>query len=66
MTDTLIARNPDILAGTPAFAGTRVPVRILMVHLEAGDWLDGFLEDYPTISRHQAVAFLERATLKFR
>ena len=62
MTDTLIERNPDILGGTPVFAGTRVPVRILMEHLEGGDRLDDFLTDYPTVSRHQAVALLERAT----
>ena len=47
----LIDRNPDILGGTPVFAGTRVPVRILMEHLETGDGLDDFLEDYPTVSR---------------
>ena len=43
------------------FSGTRVPVRILMEHLEAGDRLDEFLEDYPTVKRDQAVAVLERA-----
>jgi len=61
MTDKLIDRNPDILGGTPVFAGTRVPVRILMEHLEAGDRLDEFLDDYPTVSRDQAIAVLERA-----
>ena len=63
MADKLIDRNPEILGGTPVFAGTRVPVRILMEHLEAGDRLDEFLEDYPTVSRSQAVALLERATM---
>ena len=62
MTDTLINRDPDILGGTPVFSGTRVPVRILMEHLEAGDRLDDFLDDYPTVSRDQAVELLERAT----
>ena len=62
MPDTLIDRNPEILGGTPVFAGTRVPVRILMEHLEAGDRLDDFLVHYPTVSRRQAVAVLERAT----
>ena len=61
VTDGLIDRNPDILGGTPVFSGTRVPVRILMEHLEAGDRLDEFLEDYPTVSRSQAIALLERA-----
>ena len=63
MVDKVIDRNPDILGGTPVFAGTRVPVRILMEHLEAGDRLDEFLEDYPTVSRTQAIALLERATV---
>ena len=44
MTDALIDRNPDILGGTPVFAGTRVPVRILMEHLEAGGRPDELLE----------------------
>lgn len=62
MTDTLIERNPDILGGTPVFAGTRVPVCTLLEHLGAGDRLDDFVTDYTTVSRHQAVALLERAT----
>ena len=62
MADKLIERNPGILGGTPVFAGTRVPVRILMEHLEAGDRLDEFLDDFPTVTREQAVALLERAT----
>ena len=64
MTDTLIDRDPEILGGTPVFAGTRVPVRILMEHLEAGGRLDDFLSDYPTVSRNQAGAVLARATAK--
>jgi uncharacterized protein (DUF433 family) len=62
MTEKLIDRNPDVLGGTPVFSGTRVPVRILMEHLEAGDRLDDFLDDYPTVTREQAVGVLERAT----
>lgn len=62
MTDKLIDRNPDILGGTPVFSGTRVPVRISMEHLEAGDRLEEFLDDYPTVSREQAIELLERAT----
>lgn len=60
--DMLIDRNQDILGGTPVFAGTRVPVRILLEHLEAGERLEEFLEDYPTVSPNQAVALLKRAT----
>jgi len=61
MADKLIDRNPDILGGTPVFSGTRVPVSILMEHLEAGDRLDEFLGDYPTVRRDQTIAVLERA-----
>lgn len=61
MTDRLIVRDPEILGGTPVFAGTRVPVRILMENLEAGDRLDEFLEDFPSVSRQQAIAVLEQA-----
>ena len=61
MTDTLINRDPEILGGTSVFSGTRVPVRILMEYLEAGDRLDEFLENHPTVSRNQAVGVLERA-----
>ena len=61
MSDATIERNPDILGGTAVFAGTRVPVRILMEHLEAGDRLDEFLDDYPSVSREQAIAVLEMA-----
>lgn len=56
-----IESNSEILGGAPVFSGTRVPVRILIEHLEAGDRLDEFLEDFPTVSRDQAVAVLERA-----
>lgn len=61
MSDQPIESNPDILGGAPVFSGTRVPVRILIEHLEAGDRLDEFLEDFPTVSRDQAIAVLERA-----
>ena len=61
MADKLIDRNPDILGGTSVFSGTRVAVRILMEHLEAGDRLDEFLEDYPAVTRDQATAVLNRA-----
>ena len=56
-----ISRNSDILGGTPVFSGTRVPVRILIEHLEAGDRLDDFLDSYPTVSRNQAIEVLEAA-----
>lgn len=57
----LIARCPDILGGTPVFVGTRVPIQTFIEYLEAGEGLDAFLEDFPTVSRRQAVEVLELA-----
>ncbi len=48
-TETLIDRNPEILGGTPVFAGTRVPVRVLLEHLETGDRVHDFLNDFPSV-----------------
>ena len=60
MKDEAIDRRADILGGTPVFSGTRVPVRILIEYLEAGDRVDDFLDNFPTVSRSQAVEVLER------
>lgn len=60
-TEELIVTSPAILGGTPVFSGTRVPVKNLTDYLEAGDTLDEFLDDFPSVSRAQAIAFLERA-----
>ena len=57
----LIQRSSGILSGTPVFAGTRVPVQTLIDYLEAGDRLEDFLNDFPTVSREQAVAALQIA-----
>ena len=54
--------DPEIMSGTPCFAGTRVPARTLIDYIEGGDSLDDFLEDFPTVTRKQAVAFLEEAS----
>jgi uncharacterized protein (DUF433 family) len=59
--EEVIRRSPDILSGTPVFAGTRVPVRNLIDYLEAGDSLKEFLDDFPSVTREQAVAVLELA-----
>jgi len=56
--DQIISRDPEVMNGMLVFAGTRVPVEILIQHLTAGDSLDTFLDDFPTVSREQAVAFL--------
>lgn len=59
--DRIITQNPEILGGTPVFAGTRVPVEILIDYIKAGESLDRFLEGFPTVSREQASSFLDIA-----
>ncbi|MBI2368025.1 MAG: DUF433 domain-containing protein [Deltaproteobacteria bacterium] len=59
--DPLITASAERLSGTPVFAGTRVPVQTLIEYLEAGDPLDDFLKDFPSVSREHAVAVLELA-----
>ena len=60
-TKSVVKIDPEIMSGTPCFAGTRVPVRTLLDHIEAGDSIDVFLNDFPTVSRKQAIAFLEES-----
>ena len=60
-TNQLILCSAEVLGGMPVFSGTRVPVKNLTDYLEAGDSLDEFLEDFPSVSREQAVQFLELA-----
>jgi uncharacterized protein (DUF433 family) len=57
----LIAIDPEILGGQTVFTGTRVPVETLFDHLEAGVSLEEFLEDFPTVTREQAISILEIA-----
>ena len=54
--------SPDVLGGTPVFAGTRVPVQTLVEYLEGGETIDDFLEGFSTVRREQVIAFLEQAT----
>ena len=61
MSESVIIRDPEILGGTPVFAGTRVPIRILLEHFEAGDRLEDFLDNYPTVSPEQAKQLIELA-----
>ncbi|HRK34443.1 MAG TPA: DUF433 domain-containing protein [Candidatus Hydrogenedentes bacterium] len=60
-TSSVIERNPEKLGGTPVFAGTRVPVKTFMDYLEAGDSIEDFLDDFPTVTTTQAQAVLELA-----
>jgi uncharacterized protein (DUF433 family) len=64
MKAALIISDPDILDGTPVFSGTRVPVKNLTDCLESGDSIDDFLEDFPTVTRAQVIAFLEAARVQ--
>lgn len=57
----VIHSDPEILGGTPVFVGTRVPFRNLIDYLERGHSLDEFLDEFPSVSREQAVAALEAA-----
>ena len=57
----VISCNPNVMGGTPVFAGTRVPLQTLLDYLEAGESIDEFLEGFPSVSRCQVVAFLEQA-----
>ena len=57
--EDVVSRNPKVMNGVLVFAGTRVPVEVLIQHLAAGDSLDDFLDDFPTVTREQAVAYLE-------
>ena len=57
----IIIRDQDILGGTPVFRGTRVPFQALLDYLEAGQPLDEFLDDFPTVTREAAIASLELA-----
>lgn len=55
----VVHSDPEILGGTPVFAGTRVPVQNLIDYLDAGDGLEDFLRSFPTVRREQAIAYLD-------
>jgi uncharacterized protein (DUF433 family) len=57
----IIHSDPEIMGGELVFVGTRVPLYNLFDYLEAGDSLDEFLEQFPSVTREQAVAALELA-----
>ena len=57
----IVHSDPEILGGTPVFVGTRVPFRALVDYIEGGHPLAEFLEDFPSVSREQAIAALEQA-----
>ncbi len=57
----IMTASPDIMGGTPVFAGTRVPVQTLLDYLKAGESIDDFLDGFPTVTRGQVIALLEEA-----
>ena len=61
MKEPIITSSPDIMGGTPVFAGTRVPVQTLLDYLKAGESIDDFLDGFPTVTKEQVIAFLEEA-----
>ena len=56
-----ISASPDIMGGTPVFAGTRVPVQTLLDYLKAGESIDDFLDGFPTVTKEQVITLLEEA-----
>jgi uncharacterized protein (DUF433 family) len=61
MNTPIVTCAPDVMGGTPVFAGTQVPVQTLIDYLEGGQTIDDFLEGFPTVSREQVISFLEEA-----
>ena len=57
----IISRDPEVMGGTPCFGGTRVPIQTLLDYVEAGDSIDEFLKDFPSVTRAQVIGFLEDA-----
>ena len=55
----IVYSNKDVLGGELVFYGTRVSVKTLIDYLKAGDRLDDFLKDYPSVSKEQAIELLE-------
>jgi len=58
---SIVHSDSDILGGTPVFVGTRVPFQALIDYLEGGHPLDDFLEDFPSVTREQAIGALDLA-----
>lgn len=61
MPASVVKIDPEIMHGEPCFAGTRVPIQHLIDYLTGGDSIEEFLEDFPSVSRDQIIAFLEEA-----
>lgn len=66
MESTFLSIDPEVMGGVPVFAGTRVPIKTLIEHLEAGDTIDDFLEGFPSVARRQVIAFLDAAAVRVK
>jgi uncharacterized protein (DUF433 family) len=58
---SVVKIDPEIMSGTPCFAGTRVPIQNLIDYLEGGDSIEDFLDGFPSVSREQVITFIEEA-----
>ena len=56
-----VSIDPEVMSGTPVFAGTRVPIQNLFDYIEGGDDLSEFLDDFPSVSKEAAIALLQMA-----
>jgi uncharacterized protein (DUF433 family) len=61
MTESIVSTSKDVMGSTPVFSGTRVPVQTLLDYLASSETIDSFLSGFPTVTREQVIAFLERA-----
>jgi len=61
MDSKIISINKEVLSGTPVFQGTRVPIKNLFDYIETGNTLEKFLEEFPSVSREQAISLMELA-----
>ncbi len=61
MEKSLVSRDPEVMSGALCFAGTRVPVKNLFDYVEGASTLDDFLNDFPSVTRQQAISVLEAA-----
>lgn len=59
MKSAVVTSSPEVMGGTPVFAGTRVPIENLLDYLEGGESIEDFLEGFPSVSREQVITFLE-------
>ncbi len=57
----VMSASPDVMGGTPVFAGTRVPIQTLLDYLKAGESINDFLDGFPSVSKDQVITLLEAA-----